>query len=74
MGDYKKTMKTIKSKSKLLRFKKNNIPKKRDHGLSQAVCRICGKKGMGVIQKYNLNYCRRCFREYAKSIGFKKYN
>lgn len=74
MGNYKKTMKNIKSKSKLLRFKKNNIPKKRKFGLSQAVCRSCGKKGRGVIQKYKLNYCRRCFRELAKSIGFKKYN
>lgn len=74
MGDYKKTMKEIKSKSKLLRFKKNNVPKERKQGLNQSVCRICGKKGMGVIQKYNLNYCRRCFRDYAKSVGFKKYN
>ncbi len=74
MGDYKKSMKSVKSKSRLLRFKKNNVPAKKDYGLSQAVCRICGKKGRGVIRKYRLNYCRRCFREFAKSIGFKKYN
>ena len=27
-----------------------------------------------IIRKYNLNICRQCFREYAKDIGFVKYN
>ncbi|MEM5790607.1 MAG: 30S ribosomal protein S14 [Candidatus Aenigmatarchaeota archaeon] len=36
-------------------------------------CRRCGKK-RGVIRKYNLFYCRQCFREIAKKIGFKKYS
>uniref|UniRef100_A0A183GLP6 40S ribosomal protein S29 n=1 Tax=Heligmosomoides polygyrus TaxID=6339 RepID=A0A183GLP6_HELPZ len=26
----------------------------------------------GLIRKYGLHMCRRCFREYAKDIGFKK--
>jgi len=29
------------------------------------------KKGMGMIRKYDLYYCRHCFREVAKSVGFK---
>ncbi|MCK5474397.1 MAG: 30S ribosomal protein S14 [Candidatus Aenigmarchaeota archaeon] len=53
---------------------KHNVPKDRKNGLGNAVCRRCGKKGMGVISKYGLNYCRRCFREQAKSLGFKKYS
>ncbi|MCS7123451.1 MAG: 30S ribosomal protein S14 [Candidatus Aenigmarchaeota archaeon] len=36
-------------------------------------CRICGRHD-GVIRKYNLYYCRQCFRSVAKSLGFKKYN
>ena len=35
-------------------------------------CSVCGAC-KGVIHKYNLNICRRCFREVAPSIGFKKY-
>lgn len=27
----------------------------------------------GIVRKYGLMYCRRCFREVAPSIGFKKY-
>lgn len=74
MGEYKKSMKIVKSKSKLLRFQKHNIPKERKTGLGTAICRNCGKKGMGVIRKYGLYYCRHCFREVAKSVGFKKYS
>jgi small subunit ribosomal protein S14 len=36
-------------------------------------CRRCGNY-RGVIRKYGLLYCRRCIREIAKDIGFKKYN
>lgn len=35
-------------------------------------CRRCGRKG-GIIRKYNLMYCRQCFREIAEELGFKKY-
>lgn len=27
----------------------------------------------GIIRKYDLMYCRRCFREVARDIGFHKY-
>ena len=75
MGDHKKSMKMFASKpAKLAKFKKHNMPLERDHGLGNSVCKRCGKKGMGVITKYDLYVCRRCFREIAKTIGFKKYS
>jgi ribosomal protein S14 len=35
-------------------------------------CRICGN-ARALIRKYNLHVCRRCFREIAVSINFRKY-
>ncbi|NYZ74777.1 30S ribosomal protein S14 [Candidatus Micrarchaeota archaeon] len=35
-------------------------------------CRFCGT-ARGLIRKYGLYVCRRCFRERAEKIGFKKY-
>ena len=37
------------------------------------VCVVCGSYE-GLIHKYDLNICRRCFRDTAKSIGFNKYS
>ena len=34
-------------------------------------CKRCGDY-TAVIQKYKLYLCRRCFREVANSLGFKK--
>ena len=34
-------------------------------------CNVCGNNH-GLIHKYGLNICRRCFREVAAQIGFKK--
>jgi small subunit ribosomal protein S14 len=36
-------------------------------------CKICGTY-RGVIQKYNLRICRRCFNDIAFDLGFKKYD
>lgn len=36
-------------------------------------CKVC-KSTRGLIHKYGLNICRRCFREVAPSIGFKKHS
>jgi ribosomal protein S14 len=36
-------------------------------------CTVCGTN-KGLIHKYGLNICRRCFREDAYSIGFRKYS
>lgn len=35
-------------------------------------CRICGNY-RGLIRKYGLYICRKCFRERAESLGFRKY-
>jgi ribosomal protein S14 len=35
-------------------------------------CRICGTS-RGLIRYHNLQICRRCFREVAPRLGFKKY-
>lgn len=34
-------------------------------------CRICGTS-RGLIRSYGLYVCRRCFREIADDMGFKK--
>jgi ribosomal protein S14 len=36
-------------------------------------CRFCGSQ-RGLIKKYNLYICRRCFKDYAEDLGFKKYD
>jgi len=38
-----------------------------------ARCRRCGRYG-GVITSFGIYYCRHCFREVAKKLGFKKFN
>ncbi len=60
------------NKNKVKRFKKNNKPKDRDFGKSKRKCRRCGRRGRGIIRKYDLYYCRQCFREIADKLGFKK--
>ena len=35
-------------------------------------CRICRTK-RGVISKYSLKICRRCFKEIAEDMGFRKF-
>ncbi len=36
-------------------------------------CRICGNV-RGLIRKYGMYVCRKCFRENAVKFGFKKYS
>jgi ribosomal protein S14 len=36
-------------------------------------CRICGGRA-GLIRKYGLHICRRCFKDVAERIGFKKFD
>ncbi|XP_074627891.1 small ribosomal subunit protein uS14 [Acropora palmata] len=45
----------------------------RKYGPGSRSCRVCFNHH-GLIRKYGLNMCRRCFREYAKDIGFRKYH
>ncbi len=42
-------------------------------GKGKRKCRICGTT-RGLIRKYELYICRRCFRERAEEIGFFKYH
>lgn len=45
----------------------------RNYGKDSRHCRVC-KTTRGLIRKYHLNMCRRCFRERATDIGFIKVN
>lgn len=47
-------------------------PKQRKFGKGTLRCRRCGTHE-AIIRKYGLMLCRRCFREVAEQLGFKKY-
>ena len=38
----------------------------------RVACRRCDRK-QGLVGKYDINLCRQCFREVARSMGFRKY-
>ncbi|MHA1713718.1 MAG: 30S ribosomal protein S14 [Candidatus Ranarchaeia archaeon] len=46
---------------------------KKFHGKSTRKCRRCGTN-RAIIRRYGLMYCRRCFAEIAKTLGFEKYS
>jgi len=46
--------------------------KQRKYGKGSRWCKRCGSY-TGLIQMYDLMLCRQCFREVAKSLGFKKF-
>ena len=72
-SDYQKTFAQLENKhSKMKKFLKHNKPKERKFGKGMKRCRFWGCV-RGHIGKYGINACRRCFREQAKSMGFKKY-
>jgi len=72
-GSYKKVFKQLKNKpAKLKKFLKHNAPKRRTFGINSKPCRVCGRLG-AHIQKYDIQLCRQCFRDYAARLGFKKY-
>lgn len=48
-------------------------PRGNAKGAFERGCRICQRR-RGVIRQYGLNICRRCFRERAEQLGFKKYD
>ena len=45
---------------------------RRKFGKGAHKCIRCGRYGH-VYQRYGLGLCRRCFRELAPKMGFKKY-
>ncbi|MCX6800944.1 MAG: 30S ribosomal protein S14 [Candidatus Diapherotrites archaeon] len=47
---------------------KNEKMKKRDR-----VCKMCGTR-KGLVRKYKIGICRRCFKDNAEKLGFKKYD
>ncbi len=53
------------------------LKKKTESGKNQKIdaknltCSVCGAR-RGMIHKYGLKICRRCFREVAQKIGFLK--
>ncbi len=69
---YEKARRQLLTKpSKLERYDRFNKPKERKFGKNVFRCRKCGRTG-GIIRKYGLLYCRQCFREQAKKLGFVK--
>jgi small subunit ribosomal protein S29e len=44
--------------------------KKRSVGIRQ--CKIC-KSRKGMVRKYSLGICRRCFKDRAQDLGWEKY-
>ncbi|RQD83779.1 MAG: 30S ribosomal protein S14 [Methanocalculus sp. MSAO_Arc2] len=36
-------------------------------------CQMCGRK-QGLVRRYNILFCRQCFRAWAPTMGFKKMN
>ncbi len=74
ISSHTKVFKQLKHKPvKLKKFLKHNSPKKRSFGKVTKKCVRCGNP-RGHISKYKLNLCRRCFREKAKELGWKKYS
>ena len=73
-SEYIKVFKQLKNKpEKLNKYLKHNSPKKRSVGKSLRKCGVCGNP-RGHIKKYGVNMCRRCFRDNALKMGFKKYD
>jgi ribosomal protein S14 len=74
VSSYKKMFKQLKAKPvKLKRYLKHNKPREKGYGSQTRRCRRC-QNTKGFISKYGINLCRRCFREAATKIGFKKYS
>lgn len=71
--NFEKVINQLGSKpAKWEKYKKHNSPT-RLSGRGGTRCRLCGTS-RGVIVKYGLQTCRRCFRLNAKNLGFSKLN
>ncbi|MCW1293791.1 MAG: 30S ribosomal protein S14 [Candidatus Parvarchaeota archaeon] len=51
---------------------KFNKPKQRAYGIGRNRCVRCNRHE-AHIKIHGLNYCRECFKEVSKEMGFKKY-
>lgn len=47
-------------------------PKERKFGRGTFRCQRCGTRE-AIIRRYGLMLCRRCFREVAEELGFRRY-
>ncbi|MBN88322.1 30S ribosomal protein S14 [Candidatus Woesearchaeota archaeon] len=65
--------KILVSKTRRKKFIRNNSTKKRAFGKALKTCTRCGRGKGSNVGRYNLNICRRCFREKATELGFVKY-
>ncbi|MDP6641866.1 MAG: 30S ribosomal protein S14 [Candidatus Nanoarchaeia archaeon] len=73
-SSHTKMLRQLKTKPDIAKkFLKHNAPKLRSHGKNKKHCKLCGTT-RGMISSYALNICRRCFRDNAKNLGFKKYS
>ncbi len=73
-SDWRKVLKQLESNPvKMKKYMKHNAKKERSCGKSIKRCRRCGSH-RAHIDSYGLDLCRRCFRQIAVKIGFKKYN
>jgi len=74
VSNYNKAFTQLKHKpAKQQKYVKHNKPKDRDFGPSTKKCKRCGSN-KGYIGKYGIGLCRKCFREVAYKIGFKKFS
>lgn len=46
---------------------------KRSGKRRKRICRRC-KNNKGLIRKYGLYLCRRCFKDIAEGVGFRKFD
>jgi small subunit ribosomal protein S14 len=45
--------------------------RKKKYGRGAGECKMCGRK-QGLVRRYHIMFCRQCFREWARKMGFKK--
>jgi small subunit ribosomal protein S14 len=57
----------------MMSAKKERTKQRKKSGKGNRTCVRCGTH-QAIIRKYGLNMCRRCFRETAETIGFRKYS
>lgn len=49
------------------------MSKEREQGKGHRYCVRCGTH-RAIIRSYKINLCRRCFREVAEQLGFRKFS
>lgn len=46
---------------------------KKEWKIKPNICSMCGTH-KGVMQRYGMHICRRCFKDNAAKMGFRKYD